>query len=190
MEEELSWRYSTLHAPGCYLDSLTRRPISWSGEPRHIQTWQQAEWNAAAQMRALGYRDAEVTPPGIDEGIDIYSSKALAQVKREAAHVGRPMLQLFYGACSDTPRKEMWFFSASGYARTALKWADRHSILLFTYSVTGELTPKTALAERTYNRLLAQRVTRLAKLRAAREQLACSREALSAPVIPAGAVLV
>jgi hypothetical protein len=55
--------------------------------PFQIESWQDAELNAAAWMRYWGYGDAAVTRSGSDDGIDVTSELALAQVKHRS--VGR-----------------------------------------------------------------------------------------------------
>jgi hypothetical protein len=172
-----TWKFSILHPPGRYLDRSTGRSIYWSGTPRQIENWEQAEKNAAALMNALGY-DAEVTPPGADEGIDVRSTKALAQVKYEKTKTSRPALQQLYGARAfehqgnrkHTP-KELWCFSLTGYTKTALEYANRNSILLFTYALNGEPTPVNKIARDTFTRLLEERARRLDKRRAFTQSL-------------------
>lgn len=188
------WRYSTLHPPGRYLDKATGRAVYWSGIPPVIETWEQAELNAAAQMRALGYFDAEVTPPGVDRGIDIRSRSALAQVKREKTKAGGPDVQRLYGARGTERKegrrglsvpKELWFFSALGYAWPAIEYADRNSILLFTYAATGEITPVNQIARTTLHHLLAKRGRWMERQKAYREAMYTRAPA---PATPAGAV--
>lgn len=79
----------------------------------YITTPAAAELNAAQQMRALGYSDAVAVPGGPDGGIDVRSSRAVAQVKWRAGQVGRPEVQRLYGARAHEQHKEMWFFAAS-----------------------------------------------------------------------------
>lgn len=66
--------------------------------PRLVKTTMAAEAYAAEVMRALGFRDARVTPPGNDGGIDVVSDRGIAQVKMEGLPTGRPALQALTGA--------------------------------------------------------------------------------------------
>lgn len=108
--------------------------------PRQIQTWQDAEHNAAAWMRYWGYRDARAKPGGADGGIDVHASGALAQVKYQAIAVGRPALQLLFGARGHAIHKQLIFFTGSNYTSTAVTYADEHDIALFVYSLDGSMT--------------------------------------------------
>ena len=105
-----------------------------------IRTPAQAECNAAARMRELGYHDAVAVPAGPDGGIDVRSTHAVGQVKFRGASASRPELQNLYGARGTSHEKEMWFFAASGYTKSAVDYADSVGMLLFTYEPTGELS--------------------------------------------------
>ncbi|WP_346537888.1 restriction endonuclease [Micromonospora sp. DPT] len=114
--------------------------------PQHIRTWQDAEQNAAAWMRHWGFADARVTPGGADEGVDVRSRNAIAQVKFEAAQVGRPALQRLVGARGLQHHQAMFFFSGAGFSVPAVQYADELGISLFQYSLAGEMTPVNRVA--------------------------------------------
>jgi hypothetical protein len=133
-----------------------------------IQTFWQAERNAAAQMRALGYHDARVTRSGADGGFDVVATRALAQVKFRITRATGPDLKQFAGGARGR-KEELWFFDHVGYTRYALEFADEHHILLFTYSATGELEAANKWAEKKLGKLLAKRVERLEQRKAFRE---------------------
>jgi hypothetical protein len=103
-------------------------------------------------MRHWGYSDASVTPGGPDSGIDVVASDALAQVKYETAHVGRPALQRLVGARDEGDPRPLLFFSASGYSSAAVDYADKRRIALFTYAVDGRMSPVNAPARDTVRR--------------------------------------
>ncbi|MFC4374066.1 HipA domain-containing protein [Nocardia halotolerans] len=113
---------------------------------RYIRTSQEAEQNAAARMRAMGFRDAEVTPNGADGGVDVRTASALAQVKWRGAVVSRSDVQKLVGARGDDVGKHLLFFTASGYSAYAVEYADRHRIALFIYEPHGEISVKNATA--------------------------------------------
>lgn len=163
------WRYSTLHPPDHYRDRITRGICYWSGTPRHITTWLEAEWSCAACMRALGYLDAECTPPDTPV-IDIRSRRAVGQVKREATAIKSKDVADFYEKSVDDHDKELWYFSGSGFTEPAVVYADLHSIMLFTYSITGELTPVNTVAQTRYTELMTLRAKRIARRDALRQQ--------------------
>lgn len=114
---------------------------------RFIATALEAEENAAAQMRALGYLDAQVTDAGPDGGIDVASERAIAQVKWRGAAVGRPDLQNLVGARGNDHHLDLLFFAASAYTEAARAYAEAMAIALFTYDPAGELTPVGDAAE-------------------------------------------
>jgi len=105
-----------------------------------IMTPRDAEENAAARMREFGFTDAKVTVNGPDEGIDVSSRGAVAQVKNWNKPVGRPELQRLYGARAGNQHQQMLFFARTGYTKTALQYADTHCIALFTFDHTGAIT--------------------------------------------------
>src|SRR4051812_34396114 len=95
--------------------------------PSPALPWQQAEERAAQLMRDWGYRDAKVTGPGSDGGVDVRSRKALAQVKHHAAPVGRPALQQLVGA-RGRGSAELLFFASAGFTATARVYAGEMGI--------------------------------------------------------------
>ncbi|MFG3131898.1 restriction endonuclease [Streptomyces tendae] len=110
-------------------------------EPTQISSWQQAELNAARWMRHWGYSDATSRPGGPDSGIDVRATGALGQVKYQAAQVGRPELQRFVGARPYGSNAQLIFFTGSGYASTAVAYAQEWNIALFRYALDGAMTP-------------------------------------------------
>lgn len=112
-----------------------------------IGTWQQAEAAACAWLRHMGFNDAKVTPTGKDAGVDVIARKVVAQVKWEAAPVGRPKLQQLHGAAAHA-RKKGAFFSRSGYTADARAWAETAGIAAFVLLDDGSLAPTTSAAKR------------------------------------------
>lgn len=104
-----------------------------------VRTWQDAELNAAAWLRAWGYRDARAAMGGPDGGVDVRASGALAQVKFRASQIGRPDLQRLLGAATGT-QAQLFFFTGTGYSRHAVEFADQTGIALFTYALDGSMT--------------------------------------------------
>jgi hypothetical protein len=47
-----------------------------------------------------------------------------------------------------TVTKELWFSTCSGYVPAAVECADERGIVLFTYSLLGELTPVSRAAQK------------------------------------------
>lgn len=112
---------------------------------QQIDTWQQAEHNAAAWMQHWGYRDASALPGGPDHGVDVRATGAIGQVKFQGAAVGRPALQRLVGA-SDRPGDQLFFFTGSNYSAAAVTYADERRIALFQYDPWGRMTPMSTAA--------------------------------------------
>jgi hypothetical protein len=132
-------------------DSLSTcgKMLPVSSPPRAaVTSWQEAEYNAAAWMRHWGFRDATADPGGADGGIDIRSSRAFAQVKYQAAHVGRPDLQRLVGARGRALDRQLLMFSGAGFTADAGAYADEMEIALFVYALDGAMTPVNPAAAR------------------------------------------
>ena len=112
-----------------------------------ITTPHQAELNAQDVMRSWGFADAVATTGGSDGGIDVHSSRALAQVKWKGGVTGRPDVQNLYGA-RGTGSHQLFFFSASGYSDQAVQYADQVDVCLMTYDPLGAVEPANAAARR------------------------------------------
>ena len=147
-------------------------------EPRPLQidTWQKAEQNAAAWMRYWGFKDAKVTQGGADGGVDVRSRRAIAQVKHEAALVGRPVVQRLAGARGSNYDLALFFFSGVGFTRGAIEFADEVDMALFKYSLSGARSPANRSA-RAFLRTIPAAVERAAAERAAQERAAAERSA-------------
>jgi len=53
-----------------------------------VETWEQAEYNAAEWMTVHGFPDARVTSRGADGGIDVVAREGAAQVKFYTGKIG------------------------------------------------------------------------------------------------------
>ena len=102
-----------------------------------IENWKDAEVFAEKYMRWLGFSDAKVTSEGSDEGKDVDSRQAVAQVKDMGTGVGRPMLQQIKGVAAAEGKIPMFF--ARSYAATAKNWGEKHGIALFEFNLKGEV---------------------------------------------------
>lgn len=97
-----------------------------------------AEYAAAIFMREIGYPDATPTKASGDNGIDVYSTEAVAQVKWHSKPVGRPDIQSLVGSASVIhDGKALLFFSRVGFSRDATEFADRMGIRLFESDRSG-----------------------------------------------------
>lgn len=108
--------------------------------PRPVVRPEEAEALAAAWMRRSGFRDARLTGASADGGIDVWSSRALAQVKAHGKPVARTALQQLVGARGHDHGKVLLFFAnENGYSAPAARYADEMGIALFTYDVWGRV---------------------------------------------------
>jgi hypothetical protein len=110
-----------------------------------IENWEDAENFAVKYMRWLGFADARKTRAGSDEGKDVESSKAVAQVKDMGTGVSRPMLQQLFGVAA--AEKKIPVFFARSYAKTAKEWGQKHEMALFQFSIRGDVKAVSTKAE-------------------------------------------
>lgn len=113
----------------------------------YITTPHQAELNAAEQMKLWGYLDAVATTGGADGGIDVRSSRALAQVKWKGGVAGRPDMQKLFGSRGTDTSKDLLFFAASGYSPQAVDYANQVAMGLYTYNPLGVVEPVNPAAQ-------------------------------------------
>ena len=88
-------------------------------------------------MRWLGFSDANATGGGADEGKDVDSRKAVAQVKDMGTGVPRPAVQQLYGVAMAEDKIPIFF--ARSYSNTAISWAEANEIALFKFNRRGEV---------------------------------------------------
>jgi hypothetical protein len=100
-----------------------------------------AELVSAAWVRRFGWADAEATPVGHDEGIDVWAKGAVAQVKWwRPKKPGIKEVQRLPGSAK--PGQACLFFSRSGYTKAALLWSyhpDNRRVALFQLLPDGRL---------------------------------------------------
>lgn len=105
----------------------------------NVLTPRQAEELAARWMRSLRAKEVEVTQFSGDGGVDVTSSKYIAQVKNFAGNVGVAPIRELSGVVRVDGRRGL-FFVTSGYAPGAIEFADRSGIALFKMDHrTGQL---------------------------------------------------
>ena len=116
-------------------------------EPRLIRSARDAEQVACDWMHYWGFRDAKLTNLGADEGVDVVSREAVAQVKAEVRPIGRAVLQSLAGVAA-TEQKEGLFFALAGYTDEAREWAEKSGLALFQFHLSGEPEPVNAAGRR------------------------------------------
>ncbi|MBW0286007.1 hypothetical protein ATN38_08065 [Rhodococcus sp. FH8] len=125
-----------------------------------IASAREAEINAAARMREFGFGDAQATPIGADGGVDVRSSRAIAEVKWKSAQAGRPEVQKLYGARGTKHHLQLFFFAAGGFSKGAVQYADETDVKLFTYDPNGVVTPANRIATAFVHRLRSEEAER------------------------------
>ena len=93
-----------------------------------------AESLVAQWMRWLGVYDAEVTKFVGDGGIDVESSRYIAQVKNFTGNVGIAAIRELAGVAAVDGRTPL-FFTSGVYPKDSEAWAQSAGIYLFTYDV-------------------------------------------------------
>jgi tetratricopeptide (TPR) repeat protein len=114
---------------------------------RPIRTAIDAEQTARDWMRYLGFPDSRLTNQGADGGVDVRSSNAVAQVKKELSPTGRPKLQELYGIAAHEGSQAL-FFTLAGYTPQALEWGTQAGIALFRLDYSGDIIPENIPARR------------------------------------------
>jgi tetratricopeptide (TPR) repeat protein len=114
---------------------------------RPIRTAIDAELAARDWMRHLGFPDSRLTDSGADGGVDVRSSDAVAQVKKELSPTGRPKLQELYGIATYEGRQAL-FFTMAGYTDQAVEWGTKAGMALFRFDYNGDIVPENVLARR------------------------------------------
>lgn len=105
-----------------------------------IRSERDAENTAGRWLHRLGYTDAVLTAVGHDNGIDVISAGAVAQVKRwRTKLVGIRDVQRLAGAAE--PGQTCLFFASYGYTAAAKAWAERSDqrVALFIMRDNGTL---------------------------------------------------
>ena len=112
---------------------------------RLIREARDAELIAVEWMRYLGFDDAVATPVGADGGVDVVSTRAVAQVKMEGKPTGRPVVQQLHGVAVHEDKTGV-FFSLAGYTPHARNWAQTSGTALFRFDYQGAAEPVNAVA--------------------------------------------
>jgi len=87
-------------------------------------------------MKHLGQFDATETTYGNDGGIDVESSKYIAQVKNYTGTVGVREVRELVGVASVDGRTPL-FFTSGSYTSAAVDYASSASLALFIYDASG-----------------------------------------------------
>jgi tetratricopeptide (TPR) repeat protein len=115
---------------------------------RLIRNWEEAEKISRDWMRYFGFVDAVCnSKKGPDGGVDIRSSRAIAQVKFHGAKTPRTELQLLHSNMKIEGKIGL-FFSLSGYRQPAIDFANAQSIAIFQFDLQGVPQPMNSHARR------------------------------------------
>ena len=106
-----------------------------------------AEDIAADWMRRHGFRDATVMSGGVDTGVHVIASRAVAQVRTSFTPVGPEDLSRLVRDSRTMSGCQRIFFSLSGYSEEARDYAEEHSIALLVAGRNGSIVPANAWGE-------------------------------------------
>lgn len=106
------------------LKKLQSRPM-----PRGGMNFRLAEIVAQEWMFYFGFHDARTTKISGDDGLDVESTEAVAQVKYRTAKTGSPAIRDLAGAAVPG-RKKSLFFSYSGYTKSAIAFANQPDVAM------------------------------------------------------------
>jgi len=134
-----------------FIKSLDVQKPKLSAKPkpqaRLIRSPRDAELVALDWMLYWGFDDARATPVGPDAGIDVASSRAVAQVKAHMVPIGRPELQNLVGVAA-VEGKLALFFALTGYTAQAIEWGTKAKMALFTFDLQGVPNPANDIARK------------------------------------------
>ena len=144
LEDELSLARLQILRNGPFGPSKRRPPRR---EPKGVND-KQAEHLCAEWLSHLGEENASVTRAGSDGGIDIVSSRCVAQVKNYRGSVGVVPVRELVGVASVDGRFPV-FFTSGQYTRAALQFAEDARVYLFRYDAeAGTLDGESSVARK------------------------------------------
>jgi len=112
-------------------DRASRRKIT-APRKRKVDA-QEAEELAADWMRILGEEGVRVTRQTKDGGVDVVSTRCVAQVKNYVGSVGVAEIRQLFGASTLDGRKPL-FFTSGTYTKSAIEFAQQAKVYLYKYS--------------------------------------------------------
>ena len=144
LKGELGWARRNLLAKGPFGAAKNPPP---NPEPDGV-TDEQAEHLCAKWLSHLGEEKVQVTRVTSDGGIDILSSRCVAQVKNYAGSVGVVAVRELVGVASVDGRLPV-FFTSGDYTKAALDFAEQANVYLFRYDAeAGTLDAKSSTARK------------------------------------------
>lgn len=144
LKGELEWARRNLLAKGPFGAAKNPPP---NPEPDGV-TDEQAEHLCAKWLSHLGEEKVQVTRVTSDGGIDILSSRCVAQVKNYTGSVGVVAVRELVGVASVDGRLPV-FFTSGNYTKAALDFAEPANVYLFRYDAeAGTLDAKSSIARK------------------------------------------
>lgn len=111
---------------------------------------EKAEHLCARWLANLGEKDVSVTRAKSDGGVDIISSRCLAQVKNYKGSVGVAPVRELVGVASIDGRFPV-FFTSGNYTNAAKQFAEQAKVYLFRYDAkAGTLDAENSMAEKAF----------------------------------------
>jgi hypothetical protein len=111
---------------------------------------EQAERLCAKWLANLGEKDVSVTRAKSDGGVDVISSRCVAQVKNYKGSVGVAPVRELVGVASIDGRFPV-FFTSGSYSKAAKQFAEEAKVYLFRYDAkAGTLDAESSIAEKAF----------------------------------------
>ena len=136
--------------------NLSNEIDDWSNQPEFPEpppeapegiSHEQYEAYCCSMLQSWGYLDASTTRFVQDGGIDVESSDLVVQCKHVKGNVGAPDIQKIFGIASKD-RKTAVVFSAGGFTKEGLRWANQAGVALITLrEIDGTARPQNETAK-------------------------------------------
>ncbi|MDA8901134.1 restriction endonuclease [Pontimonas sp.] len=136
--------------------SLSSNISDWSEQPEYPEppavepqgiSHEQYEAYCCSMLQSWGYLDASTTRYVQDGGVDVESAELVVQCKHVKGNVGAPDIQKIFGIASKDGKTAV-VFSAGGFTKEGLKWANQAGVALITLrEIDGTASPQNETAK-------------------------------------------
>lgn len=124
-----SWTFSSLEPEFTVWSNQPEFPDGPAAEPAGV-SHEEYENYCRLVLHSWGYLDASIRRYVQDGGIDVESADLVVQCKHVKGNVGSPDVQKIFGIAAKE-HKQAVVFSAGGFTRAGLKWANDAGVALF-----------------------------------------------------------
>lgn len=95
----------------------------------------------------MGFSNAQATPVGPDDGVDVLGSGVVAEVKFKGVEAPPKDVRAVVGAAAVVPGASPAFFSLDGFTAQAVAYGEAAGVALFTFDYSGEPIAVSTVAE-------------------------------------------